>query len=291
MSGLVYTDPTTEVFPYLYSSNLLPPAPGYTGPRNIYDFLKTLKKEGEHGAGFVYRTVHSEVLGWILSRVTGKQTLQMGTHSDWILGTAFSRDSKHVVSISRDMTMKLTEVATQRFIDNVTSITPGALKGGLMAVAIRPKTGKWFQKLPEDTPGVPRKIYDEILCAGADGVPRLYKMHREKKREIGDDANKIKDFVALPGRVSALAFNSNGSRFAGVSSLDGKGEVRIVDVESRKTVICEGITGPAYTVAWQPGDHVIASAGFDGVIWRHDAMTGKLLSKFQALPPTKVAVK
>ena len=36
------------------------------------------------------------------------------------------------------MTMKLTEVATQRFIDNVTSITPGALKGGLMAVDRRP---------------------------------------------------------------------------------------------------------------------------------------------------------
>ena len=29
--------------------------------------------------------------------------------------------------------MKLTEVATQRFIDNITSITPGALKGGLLA--------------------------------------------------------------------------------------------------------------------------------------------------------------
>ena len=34
--------------------------------------------------------------------------------------------------------MKLTEVATQRFIDNITSITPGALKGGLAAVAVRP---------------------------------------------------------------------------------------------------------------------------------------------------------
>ena len=30
--------------------------------------------------------------------------------------------------------MKLTEVATQRMEDNITSITPGALKGGLIAV-------------------------------------------------------------------------------------------------------------------------------------------------------------
>ena len=39
------------------------------------------------------------------------------------------------VSASRDRTLKLVEIATQRFIDNVTSITPGALKGGLAAVA------------------------------------------------------------------------------------------------------------------------------------------------------------
>ena len=222
---------------------------------------------------------------------TGKQTLQMGTHSDWILGTGFSRDSKHLVSISRDMTMKLTEVATQRFVDNVTSITPGALKGGLMAVAVRPKTKKWFQVIPTDTPGLPRQLYDELLIAGSDGIPRLYKMHREVPRVIGDDANKIKEFVALPGRVSSLAFDSTGARFAAVSSLDGHGEVRIVDVETRKTVVCEGITGPAYTVDWQPGNKVIVSSGFDGIVWRHDASTGKLLSKFQALPPAKVATR
>ena len=79
----VYTDPTTEVFPYLYSSNLLPPPPGYAGPKNIYDFVKTLKKEGEHGAGFVYRTVHSEVLGWILSRVTGKHFADLMSERIW----------------------------------------------------------------------------------------------------------------------------------------------------------------------------------------------------------------
>ena len=79
----VYTDPTTEIFPYLYASNLLPPPMGYAGPKNIYDFLKTLKKEGEHGAGFVYRTVHSEVLGWIVSRVTGKHYADLMSERFW----------------------------------------------------------------------------------------------------------------------------------------------------------------------------------------------------------------
>lgn len=59
----VYTDPSTEIFGYMYASGMLRSPPNYTGPKTIYDFLKTLKKQGEHGSGFVYRTVHSEVLG------------------------------------------------------------------------------------------------------------------------------------------------------------------------------------------------------------------------------------
>ncbi len=62
---------------------------------------------------------------------TGEQVLFMGSHNDWVLDTVFSADGSHLISVGRDMAAKLTEVATQRFIDNITSITPGALKGGL----------------------------------------------------------------------------------------------------------------------------------------------------------------
>ena len=61
-----------------------------------------------------------------------------------MLGTVFSTKDTHLVSISRDGSMKLIEVATQRFIDNITSITPSLLKGGLMALAaIRARTSFW----------------------------------------------------------------------------------------------------------------------------------------------------
>lgn len=79
----VYTDPSSEIFAYLFASTMLPLPPNYQGPKTIYDFLKTLKKEGEHGAGFVYRTVHSEVLGWILSRVTGKHFADLLSERIW----------------------------------------------------------------------------------------------------------------------------------------------------------------------------------------------------------------
>ena len=79
----VYTDPTTEIFGYSWASGMLPRPPGYQGKTNIYDFLKTLQKEGEHGAGFVYRTVHSEVLGWIVTRATNKHWAELMSDNIW----------------------------------------------------------------------------------------------------------------------------------------------------------------------------------------------------------------
>lgn len=79
----VYTDPTTEIFGYSWASGLLPKPPGYQGKTNVYDFLKTLQKEGEHGSGFTYRTVHSEVLGWIVSRVTHQHWADLMSDTIW----------------------------------------------------------------------------------------------------------------------------------------------------------------------------------------------------------------
>lgn len=79
----VYTDPTAEIFGYSWASGMLPRPPGYQGPATIYDFLKTLKKDGEHGEGFVYRTVHSEVLGWIVSRATGRHWAELMSENLW----------------------------------------------------------------------------------------------------------------------------------------------------------------------------------------------------------------
>ncbi len=216
--------------------------------------------------------------------LNGRQTLQMGTHSDWVLSTAFSQDGAHLVSVSRDMSMKLTHVPTQRFIDNITTITPGRHKGGLMTIDRRPMTEMKLQKVPADTPGAKPNPYDEILAAGSDGRPRLYKMHREVKREIGDDANLVKEYEGMIGRISVAAFSPDGKKFAAVSSLDGKGEVRVYDAASGAKVVCEKVTGPAYATAWHPGGKLIASAGFDGTVWLHDTATGKLVSSFVVMP-------
>jgi WD40 repeat protein len=214
----------------------------------------------------------------------GKQVLFQGAHGDWSLGTAFSIDGEFIVSISRDRTVKLTELATQRFIDNVTSITPGALKGGLAAIDVRPM--KTPRKVKQNEASGNRELtYNELLAAGADGTPRLYKMHRETKRVIGDDANKIREYEKLPGRIFELCFNAEGSHFAVGSSLDGVGEVRVYEVDSGKKVSTfEKCTTPIYTVAYQPDGKIVASAGGDGKVRLNDPLTGKLVKEFNPFP-------
>jgi mono/diheme cytochrome c family protein/DNA-binding beta-propeller fold protein YncE len=222
---------------------------------------------------------------------TGQQVLFQGAHNDWVLGTAFSSEGHFLLSVSRDRSVKLTEVATQRFVDNVTSITPGALKGGLAAVALRPL--KEHPPVKRDmTAGGGEQLYNEVLAAGADGTPRLYQIHRTKPRVIGDDANRLREFEPMPGRVYALAFSADGALFAAGSSLDGTGEVRVYSAADGKRVAkCEGQPGPVYAVAFRPDGQQVAAAGFDGTVRLFDPKTGKLIKQFSPLPPAKVAAR
>ena len=49
----------------------------------IFDFLQTLKKQGEHGEAFAYKTCNTEVLGWIVQRVAGKSFGELVSERIW----------------------------------------------------------------------------------------------------------------------------------------------------------------------------------------------------------------
>jgi WD40 repeat protein len=196
----------------------------------------------------------------------GTQVFFNGAHEDWAFDTIFSVDGKHLVSVGRDMTARLYEVETQRFMDNITSITPGALKGGLHAVARHPEK-------------------NEVLLGGADGVPKLYQMFRTKDRKIGDDFNLIKAFPAMPGRIYDVAFDAQADRAVACSSLNGEGFIQVFDVKIGKLFIkLDGPLPAIYTVGFDPTGELIISGGFDGIIRVHDIVTGELLRQFSATP-------
>ncbi|MFX5570530.1 serine hydrolase, partial [Acinetobacter baumannii] len=67
-----YADPQAEVWQHAAAGNPLPKPADYAGPRSYFDFLRTVRPEGEHGAAFGYRTVNTDALGWIIARATGK---------------------------------------------------------------------------------------------------------------------------------------------------------------------------------------------------------------------------
>jgi WD40 repeat protein len=110
-------------------------------------------------------------------------------------------------------------------------------------------------------------------------------MHREVKRVIGDDANKIREFQAMPGLVYAIACSPDGNLFVAGSSNEGTGEARVYNVNDGKLIAkLEGQKGAVFAAAYRPDGKEVATAGFDGVVRLNDPATGKLIKEFVPVP-------
>ncbi len=78
-----YADPHAGIWDYARAGGLRPRGPHYSGPGNYYDFLVRLRKSGGHGVAFDYKTVNTEVLCWIMARVTGIGLAEMLSERIW----------------------------------------------------------------------------------------------------------------------------------------------------------------------------------------------------------------
>lgn len=83
-----YSDPNADIWIYSEAGSPLPKPDGYTGPRSYFEFLETVEKKGVHGDAFGYKTVNADVLGWLISRATGKSVNELLSERIWTtLGT------------------------------------------------------------------------------------------------------------------------------------------------------------------------------------------------------------
>jgi CubicO group peptidase (beta-lactamase class C family) len=79
----VYTDPEAHIWNHARAGGILPKPNGYTGPQSFYEFLQTVKPMGEHGTGFTYKTINTDVLGWLIRRVTNQSLGQILSERIW----------------------------------------------------------------------------------------------------------------------------------------------------------------------------------------------------------------
>jgi CubicO group peptidase (beta-lactamase class C family) len=81
----LYTDPGADVWAYSRAGGLRPRPAGYRGPDGFHEFLLTLRKEGEHGHAFAYKTVNTEVLCWVMERASGLPFAELLSQRVWSL--------------------------------------------------------------------------------------------------------------------------------------------------------------------------------------------------------------
>ena len=230
---------------------------------------------------------------------SGKQVFFNQAHSDWALDTTWSPKGDKIISVGRDMTAKGYEFKTERFIDNLTSITPKALKGGLIAIDTHPKL-------------------DEVLVGGSDGTPMIFRLERVAKRVIGDNSNLIRRYPSMKGRIFAVAYSPDGKRIVAGSSLNGKGQIHVFNsdvkrevsdalkkvfgirpasfkpdqrkmvedyqTEGAKLVSAEDYDTGIYALAYSPDGKTIVASGGDGVLRFLDSSNLSLKRAFVPVP-------
>ena len=78
-----YSDPGADIWIYSKAASPLPKPKGYDGPNGYFEYLQTVKQSGPHGKTFGYRTINTDALGWIISRVTGKDLASLLSDRIW----------------------------------------------------------------------------------------------------------------------------------------------------------------------------------------------------------------
>ena len=78
-----YSDPKADIWIYSKAASPLPKPKNYRGPNGYFEYLQTVKQNGVHGEAFGYKTINTDALGWIISRVTGKDLADLLSERIW----------------------------------------------------------------------------------------------------------------------------------------------------------------------------------------------------------------
>ncbi|MHA7809820.1 MAG: serine hydrolase domain-containing protein [Marinobacter adhaerens] len=78
-----YSNPKADIWIYARAASPLPKPEGYEGPDGYFEYLQTVRPEGDHGDAFHYKTINTDTLGWIISRVSGMEVTELLSDRIW----------------------------------------------------------------------------------------------------------------------------------------------------------------------------------------------------------------
>ncbi|WP_328187847.1 serine hydrolase domain-containing protein [Marinobacter sp. OP 3.4] len=78
-----YSDPDADIWIYSRAASPFPKPTGYEGPDGYFEYLQTVQPEGDHGDAFHYKTINTDALGWIISRVSGLEVTELLSERLW----------------------------------------------------------------------------------------------------------------------------------------------------------------------------------------------------------------
>jgi CubicO group peptidase (beta-lactamase class C family) len=78
-----YANLKSDIWNFSAAGNPFPKPKNYKGPIGYYQYLETVKKEGQHGVAFAYKTVNADALGWIITKATGKSVNDLLSEKIW----------------------------------------------------------------------------------------------------------------------------------------------------------------------------------------------------------------
>lgn len=78
-----YSDPNADIWKYSAAASPLPKPANYEGPNGYFEYLQTVRPQGVHGDAFHYKTINTDTLGWIISRVSGKAVTELLSERIW----------------------------------------------------------------------------------------------------------------------------------------------------------------------------------------------------------------
>ena len=214
-----YTNPESEVG-MLDRADGWKPGPRPGEPASTLDLILTLKQERPHGGHFSYRSIETEVLGWVLERVSGLGLAELMSRELWQpMGAeheaCFTVDRAGTCLADGGLNASLRDYARfgQIFLDdgafNGRQVVPAAWTAACRtgdAEAFGPLYGDRFAKYPNACYSKQWWVFDKttgLHCASGVFGQMIYV--RPKERIVAVKLSSWPDFLNDDLRASTLA--------------------------------------------------------------------------------------